>query len=60
MNAKLIHVIEASGIRGVGTEKDPRRNVTAYFALDGTLIAEVDPWKDEHKSQAAARRRAQE
>jgi len=60
MDAKLIQVIEARGLRGGGTDKDPQRNITAYFALDGTLLAEVDPWKDEQQSQAAARWRAQE
>jgi len=37
-------VIEVQFRRGEGTnENDPVRFVTAYYAFDGTLLAEYDP-----------------
>lgn len=40
--AKVIQVIETKATRGLGTEKDPVRVVTQYWALDGTFLAEMD------------------
>lgn len=42
--AKVIQVIEARCLRGVGTEENPHRLVTAYFTLDGELLADLDPF----------------
>lgn len=41
-SAKVIQVIETKAKRGLGTEKDPVRDVTQYWALDGTFLAEMD------------------
>ena len=40
--AKVIQVIETKAMRGLGTEKDPVREVTQYWDLDGTFLAELD------------------
>ena len=40
--AKVIQVIETKSVRGLGTEKDPVREVTQYWDLDGTFLAELD------------------
>ena len=40
--AKVIQVIETKAMRGFGTEKDPVREVTQYWDLDGTFLAELD------------------
>lgn len=42
-HAKLMRVIEVQTVRGQGTEASPRRIVTQYFSLTGTLLAERDP-----------------
>lgn len=42
-SAKLIYVIATVAPRGIGTEKDPVREVTQYWDLDGTFLAEADP-----------------
>lgn len=46
--AKLIQVIETTiATRGGGRcKEDPVRRVTQYWATDGTLLAEVDDWRD--------------
>lgn len=44
-SAKVIRVIETKANRGLGTEKDPAREVTQYWGLDGTFLAEMDPEK---------------
>ncbi len=41
-SAKVIHVIETKAKRGLGTEKDPEREVTQYWDLDGNFLAEMD------------------
>ena len=41
-SAKVIRVIETRAKRGLGTEKDPEREVVQYWALDGTFLAETD------------------
>lgn len=41
-SAKLISVIETKAIRGLGTEKDPIREVTQYWDLNGEFLAEMD------------------
>lgn len=41
-SAKIIQVIETKSIRGLGTEKDPVRDVIQYWDLDGNFLAEMD------------------
>ena len=41
-SAKVIQVIETKAKRGLGTEKDPVREVTQYWDLDGKFLAEMD------------------
>ena len=52
IEARTITVIEAKGLRGVGTEANPHRTVTVYFTVDGVLLAERDPWKEEQERLA--------
>lgn len=40
--AKVIQVIETKAERGLGVEKDPVREITQYWSLDGKLLAERD------------------
>lgn len=42
-SARIIQVIETKTKRGLGTEKDPVRDVTQYWDLDGKFLAEFDP-----------------
>ena len=41
--AKLVVLIEAETVRGLGTESSPSRTVTQWFRTDGTQVAEYDP-----------------
>ena len=41
-SAKIIQVIETKALRGMGTEKDPVRDVTQYWDLEGNFLAEMD------------------
>lgn len=41
-SAKVIPVIETKAKRGLGTEKDPVREVTQYWDLEGNFLAEMD------------------
>lgn len=41
--AKTITAIECRFLRGDGTPNEPIREVTRYFGVDGTLLAETDP-----------------
>lgn len=41
-SAKVIPVIETKAKRGIGTEKDPVREVTQYWDLKGDFLAEMD------------------
>ena len=41
---KVILVIESDALRGDGIYADPVRRVKQYYSLDGTLLAERDPW----------------
>lgn len=41
-SAKVIQVIETKAKRGLGTEKDPVRDVTQYWDFDGNFLAEMD------------------
>lgn len=45
-SVRLIEVIQTTLTRrGEGkSENDPVRIITQYWSLDGTLLAEVDPW----------------
>lgn len=45
-SAKVIQVIETKAVRGLGTEKDPVREVTQYWDLDGVWLADHDPEVD--------------
>lgn len=40
--AKLVVVIETKAMRGLGTKKDPVREITQYWDLDGNFLAEMD------------------
>lgn len=42
ISAKVIQVIETKAKRGLGTEKDPVRDVTQYWDLEGNFLAEMD------------------
>ena len=41
-SARVIQVIETKAKRGLGTEKDPVREVTQYWDFDGNFLAEMD------------------
>lgn len=41
-SARIIRVIETKAKRGLGTEKDPIREITQYWDLDGKFLAEMD------------------
>lgn len=41
-SARVIHVIETKAKRGLGTEKDPVREVTQYWDFEGNFLAEMD------------------
>lgn len=41
-SAKVIQVIETRAKRGLGTEKDPVREVIQYWDFDGNFLAEMD------------------
>ena len=41
-SARVIQVIETKSTRGWGTDKDPVREVTQYWDLDGNFLAEMD------------------
>lgn len=42
-SARVISVIETKAKKGLGTEKDPVREVTQYWDFDGNFLAEMDP-----------------
>lgn len=39
---KVIQVIETKAKRGLGTEKDPVREIIQYWDFDGNFLAEMD------------------
>lgn len=41
-SARVIQVIETRAKRGLGTEKDPVREVIQYWDFDGNFLAEMD------------------
>ena len=41
-SAKVIQVIETKSKRGLGTEKDPVREVVQYWDFEGNFLAEMD------------------
>lgn len=41
-SAKVIQIIETKALRGMGTEKDPVREVTQYWDFEGNFLAEAD------------------
>mgnify|MGYP001623209943 CR=1 FL=1 len=42
-SARVIQVIETKSKRGLGTEKDPVREVIQYWDFEGNFLAEFDP-----------------
>lgn len=47
-SVRVIQVVETTLTRrGKGIESDPIRIVRQYWSLDGRLLAEVDPQRDE-------------
>ena len=42
-SVKVIKVIEVKAKRGLGIEKDPVREITQYWDIEGNLLAERDP-----------------
>ncbi len=47
MSAKLIEVIRDEICRGKGDDGDPMRTVIQFWSIDGVLLAENDPRKDQ-------------
>lgn len=41
-SVKVINVIEVKAKRGLGIEKDPVREITQYWGMDGNFLAERD------------------
>ena len=41
-SARVVQVIETKSKRGIGSEKDPVRDVTQYWDFDGNFLAEAD------------------
>lgn len=41
-SARVIQVIETKAKRGLGTKKDPVREVTQYWDFNGNFLAEMD------------------
>ena len=41
-SVKVINVVEVKAKRGLGIEKDPVREITQYWDMDGNLLAESD------------------
>lgn len=41
-SARIIQVIETKAKRGLGTVKDPVRDVIQYWDLEGNFLAEMD------------------
>ena len=41
-SGKVINVIEVKAKRGLGIEKDPVREITQYWDMDGNFLAERD------------------
>ena len=41
-SVKVIKVIEVKAKRGLGIEKDPVREITQYWDMDGNFLAESD------------------
>lgn len=43
-SARVIQVIETRSLKGSGTDGDPVRAIKQFWDLDGSLIAESDPF----------------
>lgn len=41
-SARIIQVIETKSVRGLGTKKDPEREITQYWDFEGNFLAEMD------------------
>lgn len=56
MRAEVVELVKVQYMRGDGTKEDRAREVTALFAKNGDLVAEVDVWRDAvaeaHKARA--------
>ena len=44
--AKIVPLIEVVAVVGKGTEKDPVREITQYWDLDGELLFTSDDYKE--------------
>ena len=51
---RVVRVIRVTFLRGDGTAADPARIVTAYYTLDGEIIAERDTWAEQRAAKSAA------
>lgn len=49
--AKVIAVIETKAKKGSGIEKDPMREVTQYWDLNGRFLAEIDEVQRMHLTE---------
>ena len=47
LSVHIVEVMMAVRLRGDGTEEYPMRTVVSYYRLDGALIAEIDPLREE-------------
>ena len=47
LSVHIVEVMMAVRLRGNGTEEYPTRTVASYYRMDGTLIAEVDPCRED-------------
>lgn len=48
-SVRVIRVVETVALRGRGVEGDVARMVHQYWAFDGSLLAESDPFPSESK-----------
>lgn len=54
-SARVIQVIETKAKRGMGMQKDPVREITQYWDLEGNFLAEMDPDHNVHLIEYEAR-----
>lgn len=51
---ECVTVVRVRAVRGRGIDNDPVRTVTQYWATDGVLLAESDPWERASSPQPCA------
>jgi hypothetical protein len=56
VKARFVQVIEVEHIRG-GADGEPLRPVKTYWDTKGNMLAEYDPLKEGHLSEATASRK---